>query len=84
MGGLQHLTLLGVKNEQNLRDFKYGFVGHEGTFRSARRSDLTVSDATVTHSDLPPLSMYVRALLEKDKKTRMIRQSYNNNAVLAT
>ena len=66
-GGLRHLTLIGVTHEQNLRDFKHGFVKQGGTFRPASSTIKTVPTTTVTHDDLPEVSMYVRAIVEKDR-----------------
>ncbi len=66
-GGLKHLTLIGVSHEQNLRDFKHGFVKQGGTFRPASSSVKRIPTTTVTHEDLSEVSMYVRAIVEKDR-----------------
>ena len=66
-GGLKHLTLIGVKHEQNLLDFKHGFVRQGGTFRPDSISVKKIPTTTVTHEDLPEVSMYVRAIVEKDR-----------------
>lgn len=73
--GLKHLTLIGVNHEQNLCDFKHGFVRQGGTFRPAPWSDKTVPSTTVSHDDLPMVSVYVRAILEKDRASRATSQS---------
>lgn len=65
-------------HEQNLRDFKHGFVRHGGTFREAPVSVTRVSTVTVTHDDVPEVSMYVRAIVEKDMASRAILQSNEN------
>ena len=59
-------------HEQNLRDFKHGLVREGGTFHSARPSDKSVAKIIVTHDDLPEVSMFVRAIVEKDKALRTI------------
>ena len=69
-GGLKHLTLIGVGHEQNLRDFKHGFVRQGGTFRPASLSVKEVQTTTVTHDNLPEVSMYVRAIVEKERASR--------------
>ncbi len=66
-GGLKHLKLIGVSHEQNLRDFKHGFVKEGGMFRSASTPNKKVPTTTVTHEDLSEVSMYVRAIVEKDR-----------------
>ena len=75
-GGLQHLTLVGVVHEQNLRDFKHGFVRQGGTFRPAPQAVKTVATTTVSHDDLPEVSMFVRAIVEKDRASRAISANY--------
>ena len=65
---------MGVNHEQNLRDFKHGFVRQGGTFRPASCSVKTVSTVTVTHDDLPEVSAYVRAIVEKDRASGAIRE----------
>ena len=74
-GGLRSLTLIGVNHEQNLREFKHGFVKEGGTFRPASITDNTVPTTTVTHDDLPEISMWVRAIVEKDRASRAINSS---------
>ena len=59
--------LLGVKHEQNICDFKNGFVQQGGTFWTASPSDKKVKIITVTHDDLRMVSPYVRAIVEKDR-----------------
>ena len=66
-GGLKHLTLIGVGHEQNLRDFKHGFVRQGGIFRPASLSVKEVQTTTVTHDNLPEVSMNVRAIVEKER-----------------
>lgn len=73
--GLKHLTLIGVNHEQNLRDFKHGFVRQGGTFRPGPWADKTFANTTVTHDDLQMVSMYVRAIVEKDRASGAILQS---------
>ena len=77
-GGLRHLTLIGVVHEQNLCDFKHGFVRQGGTFRPASSSVKTVATTTVTHDDLPEVSMYVRAIIEKDRASRTLLPNDEN------
>ena len=81
-GGLRHLTLIGLKDEQNLRDFKHGFVKEGGTFRDAPLSDKAVATFIVTHKDLPKVSQCVRAIVEKSEASRAGQT--NEHAVLAT
>ena len=66
-GVLIHLTLMGVRHEQNICDFKHGFVQQGGTFRTASPSGEKVKDIKVTHDDLRMVSPYVRAIVEKDR-----------------
>ena len=76
-GGLKHLTLRGVKHEQNIRDFKHGLVKEGGTFRSIQ-SDMKKGRTTrVTHDDLPQVSMCVRALVEKNTASSAMLSSEN-------
>ena len=65
-------------HEQNLRDFKHGFVREGGTFRPASISAVDVATATVTHDDLPEVSMFVRAIVEEDKASRTVMQNKKN------
>lgn len=69
-GGLKRLALIGVINEQNLRDFKHGFVRQGGTFHFAASHSKATTHTTVTHNNLPEVSMYVRAIVEKDRALR--------------
>ena len=64
------MVLIGVIHEQNLRDFKHGFVRQGGTFRFVASRGKAAEDSTVTHDNLPELSMYVRAIVEKDRASR--------------
>lgn len=73
--GLKHLTLIGVNHEQNLRDFKHGFVRQGGTFRPGPWADKTFANTTVTHDDLQMVSMYVRAIVENDRASGALLQS---------
>lgn len=77
-GGLKHLTLIGVHHEQNLRDFKHGFVRQGGTFRPGSSTVKTIKTTTVTHDELPDVSMYVRAIVEKDRASRAISKHCEN------
>ena len=63
---------MGVGHEQNLRDFKHGFVRQGGTFRPASSTVKTVATTTVNHDDLPKVSMFVRAIVEKDRALRTV------------
>lgn len=80
-GGLRHLTLIGVYHEQNLHDFKHGFVRQGGTFRPASCSVKAVATTTVTHDNLPEVSMYVRSIVEEDRASQAILQGYGNAAL---
>ena len=69
---------MGVGHEQNLRDFKHGFVRQGGTFRPASDNAKTVATTTVNHDDLPKVSMFVRAIVEKDRASRNVLQNNKN------
>ena len=73
-GGFAHLTLIGVKHEQNIRDFKHGFV-HQGETFVASPSGKKVKNIKVTHNDLRMVSPYVRAIVEKDRALMATLQS---------
>lgn len=70
--------LLGVKHEQNICDFKYGFVQQGGTFWTASPSDKKFKNIKVTHDDLRMVSPYVRAIVEKDRVLMATSQSHGN------
>ena len=72
MHGLKHLTLVGVGHRQNLRDFKHGFVRQGGTFCSDPSYVKTGATVSVNHDDLPNVSMFVRAIVERDRASRAI------------
>ena len=58
---------MGVQHKQNICDFKYGFVQQGGTFRTMSPSGKKGKHIKVTHDDLPMVSPYVRAIVEKDR-----------------
>ncbi len=83
-GGLKHLTLIGVELEQNLHDFKHGFVKEGGTFRPASSSVKRIATTTVTHDDLPEVSMCVRAIVQSDRGSRATLRNHENAALART
>ena len=56
-----------MTHKQNLLDFKHGFVRQGGTFRPDSSSVKSVATESVTHDDLPEVSMHVRAIVERDQ-----------------
>lgn len=73
------MSLVGVSHEQNLRDFKHGFVRQGGIFRRLASSSFeTIEDTIVSHDNLPKVSMCVRAIVEKDKAERKVLRNNKN------
>ena len=72
------MTLVGVVHEQNLRDFKHGFVRQGGTFRLNASSVKTGANVKVNHDDLPKVSMFVRAIVEGDRASRTVSRKNKN------
>ena len=66
---------MGVQYEQNICDFKYGFVQQGGTFRTVSPSGKKVKNIKVTHDDLRMMSPYVRAIVENDRALMATSQS---------
>ena len=72
-GGLQRLLILGVGHEQNLNDFKHGFVKEGGRLQAADKFDscdpdhqTILADEIVSYSKLHVVSKGVRDILQRD------------------
>ena len=72
-GGLQHLLIFGIKHEQNLNDFKHGFVKEGGRFQAVDKfnSDdpdhqTILADEIVSYNNLHTVSKGVRDILQRD------------------
>ena len=62
-GGLKKLSMVGVYNDSNLRDFKLGFLKNGGKFEVWTQQSATVS--IVNHDEIPAASQAVRAFLQE-------------------
>ena len=72
-GGLQFLELRGVGNEQNLNDFKHGFLKEGGTFLVVDINDNIIREETVSNSNLDTMSKGVRDILQKAGESALVR-----------
>ena len=70
--------MIGVVHEQNIRDFKHGFVRQGGTFRLNVSSVKNGACIKVNHDNLPDVSIFVRAIVEKDRASRAISGNHVN------
>lgn len=65
-GGLQRFWVFGVKHEQNLNDFKHGFLKEGGKLKARDNQNTLIAEGIVSYSDLHTVSKGVRDILQRD------------------
>ncbi|CAD6564291.1 MAG: hypothetical protein ASARMPREDX12_002614 [Alectoria sarmentosa] len=65
-GGLQRLCIFDVKHEQNLYDFKYGFLKEGGRFKALENKNTILAEGIVSYNNLHNVSKGVRDILQRD------------------
>ena len=55
-----------MRHEQNLNDFKHGFVREGGRFKALDNNNIIIEDEIVSYYDLHTVSKGVRDILQKD------------------
>ncbi|KAM0804047.1 hypothetical protein BDR22DRAFT_818221 [Usnea florida] len=66
-GGLERLSIVSVKHEQNLIDFKHGFLKEGGTFMASDHRKNIITQGTKSLKDLPAVSKGVRDILQRER-----------------
>lgn len=69
MGGMSYCTIVSAKNQQNLMDFRYGFVKIGGVFRSREAGKPeTLHRSIVKDSEFHEVFTFVRASLQESSR----------------